>query len=281
MRKTKKPIIFAISILGATLLSGCVTAGQAQMNAASEKISYDIQAHCSYLLNVSPAEAAAWVNLEGEVSHCPDPNDLRNENLSDGEIETALNCAAKAMKLNVRPTSYSKSKFDEYLESRGDEWRSYLKGDIDKRQFDQMAATRWESYFATAFKNGKGSYYNWAQCRREAFGRNMPQSYPAWPALHEHLTAVSKMARAADKSKMEPQDFDIEVQELWTEFAAREAQILRQVQASNAAAWRDWSRSMQEYSAELQRQQNSSNNGFKNTTCNVSSSGRSMNCTEW
>ena len=272
-----KRILFVFSIFSIMMLTACGAVQQAQLKVAANDVQAEIQQNCSLLTSVSPQEASAWLQSNEEGEKCASGI---SEPWPKEKIIEISDCLTPVLEQRFKPVSFSKSAFQKYMKDRRKSHEDYAQEKIGWEELTRLSSQRQVNYFTQAMKSGSGSYYNWAQCRNQAFRNHIPSSYPAWADLNNHLAEVSAIARKADKEKMDPADFDVQMQSLWAKYSSQESATLRQAQAANAAAWRDWSQQMQRYSVDMQKAQQQNQSTLKTTNCNFFI-GNTMQCIEF
>lgn len=262
---------FLVSVL--FLLSGCGAVHQAQLNSAAQKAQQEIQNKCSFYTSVSPKEAQAWITAGEQSQQCaagisePWPKEKMME---------ISQCFTDILDQKVKPVAYSGKAYQKYMDERISSHKQYAAGEIRWDELGARSAERMQDYF----KNGKdGSYFNYASCHNEVIAREVFPTYQHKPLLTEYMTNMSAFARKADKENMEPEDFAVGAQQVWSDFANKEQQVISQYQARSAAAWQQTFQNMatmqQIENERMQNQQNS----MQHTNCNVF--GNQVNCTTW
>lgn len=262
--------------MGIFLLCGCGVVQQAQLNSSAKRAQEEIQNKCSFYMHVSPKEAQAWA-LAGEQSkQCskgisePWPKDKMME---------ISRCFSAILDKKVKPVAYSAIGYQAYMKDRTQSHEQYAAGDIGWDELGARSAERMESYF----KKGKGgSYFSFASCGNEVLAREVMPNYQYKPVLMEYMSNMSAFARKADKENMQPEDFAIGAQRMWTDFAAKEQQVMSQYQAQNAAAWQRTFQNlstMQQIENQRLEAERASMPQVRNTNCHAV--GNSVNCTTW
>jgi len=267
----KSKLLFLPMLL---VLTACGAVHQAQLNAASQRAQQEIQGKCSFYMNVSPKEARAWIAAGEQSQQCsagisePWPKDKMME---------ISQCFTDILNGQVKPVAYSGTAFQKYMDDRINSHKEYADGKIGWDELGIRSAERMQNYF----KNGKGgSYFSFASCGNEVLAREVMPTYQHKPLLTEYMANMSAFARKADKEHMEPEDFAVGAQQVWSDFTSKEQGVISQYQAQNAATWQQAVQNMATMQQiENQRVQAQRDSMPKNTNCNVF--GNQMNCTTW
>lgn len=256
------------------VLTGCGAIHQAQLNAALQRSQQEIQRKCPVYINVSSQEVRAWMAAGEQSQQCsagisePWPKD---------EIMAISQCFTDILNGQVKPTAYSDTAFQKYMNDRINSHKDYADGKIGWDELGARSAERNQDYF----KNGKGgSYFNYASCSNEILMREVMPAYQHKPLLTEYITNMSAFARKADKEHMEPEDFAVGAQQVWSDFVNKEQRVISQYQAQNAAAWQQAFQNMATtQQIENQRVQTLRDSMPKETKCNVL--GNQVHCRTW
>ena len=162
-------------------------------------------------------------------------------------LGTPLDDTMTILDKKVKPVAYSATAYQAYMKDRTQSHEQYAAGDIGWDELGARSAERMEGYF----KKGKGgSYFSFASCGNEVLAREVMPNYQYKPVLMEYMSNMSAFARKADKENMQPEDFAIGAQRIWTDFASKEQQVMSQYQAQNAAAWRQVGQTLMQSSAQ-------------------------------
>ena len=267
--------IFTLFIL-AISLTGCGTVQQTRINSAAQDAGTEIGQKCSIFLSLPPKEAAAWLRIDEPMGSCsssyskPFPRDKMME---------VSACGTEILDSAIKPVSYSSKQFNKFMEARNTEHKKYANGEISWDEMNRLGKERLSNYFSSS--TGR-SYFEYANCHNAVFNSKVMPVYPAQlkPVLIEFMTNLSAFSRDADKKKMEPEDYQVGYQKLWSEFASKEQQSVSQSNAQNAAAWQQWSRQTQQYLVDQEKaRQTTQMNQMKSTNCHFV--GNTMNCTEF
>lgn len=233
-----------IAFMGIFLLCGCGVAQQTQLNSSAKRAQEEIQNKCSFYMHVSPKEAQAWASVGEQSKQCP--KGISEPWPKDKMMEISQ-CFSVLLDKKVRPVAYSATAYQAYMKNRTQSHEQYAAGDIGWDELGAKSAERMERYF----KKGKGgSYFSFASCGNEVLAREVMPNYQYKSVLMEYMSNMSAFARKADKENMQPEDFAIGTQRMWTDFAAKEQQVMSQYQAQNAAAWRQVGQALMQSSAQ-------------------------------
>lgn len=267
----------SILILSCIALTSCGVVQQAQLNSASKKAEVEISQKCSLFTKIPEKEAVAWINSENDMKQCGGDGTtiwLREETLQISQ------CGEKVMNDRIRPYVHSVKKFDDFMKLRSDQHTQYAEGQISWERMNEVGTERMRNYFDSA---DSGSYFSYANCHNAVLHQEVMPAYSAQlrPLLMEYASNVSAFSRQADQEHMAPEDYQIGMQKLWSDFASKEQYYIGQANAQNAQAWQNYSKNMGDLSAKMmEAEAQEQKNAPKMSTTNCTATGNMLNCTE-